>query len=536
MDRRRAAVLSVVAALLMSAPGCAFEGGDEAVKTKKSGGEGLVRPPAVAGTFYPGDAAELAADVDRYLASARVPTIEGDIVGIIAPHAGYVYSGGVAAHAYACLAGRSYDTVIVVAPSHRFGFRGASVYGGDGYRTPLGTVPVDRELADAVRDEAKGFRYEPRADAAEHSLEVQVPFLQRTLGTFSIVPIIMGDQDEATVRSLAGQIAQAVRAREGKKRVLLVASSDLSHYHPYDQAVALDSIVERDVNSFDPESLLASIEGGECEACGAGPMAAVMMAARALGADRASVVKYANSGDVTGDRSQVVGYMAAVLSKPKRPRGEGDAGSGGASGGSDLKPYQGLNDGEKRALLRLARASIEAALGGAREPQPGDVTDALATPCGAFVTLSEDGGLRGCIGMTRASKPLWRTVSEMAVEAALHDPRFSPVSEDELSGIDIEISVLSPLTQVGDVSEIEVGRDGLVIQDGFRSGLLLPQVATEYGWGLTTFLEHTCLKAGLPPDTWRREGVTILKFTAEVFGEKELGSAGSAPDVPGGRR
>ncbi len=535
LDVRRAAMrlLLVMLVLVFGAPGCASEGGDENVRSTDEDGRRDIRPPAVAGSFYPGDPATLASDIDGYLDAAPVAKLDGRIVALISPHAGYVYSGAVAANGYALLRGADFETVIIVAPSHRFGFRGASVYGGDGYETPLGVVDVDEPLASAIRDASGSFVYEPRAHVAEHSLEVQVPFLQRALGRFRIVPIIMGSQDEGTVRTLASAIASAVRATNDPDRVLLVASSDLSHFHGYDEAVGLDSVVLEHVEAFDPEGLLRALAGGECEACGGGPMATVMMAARSLGASHAKVLKYANSGDVTGDRSGVVGYMSAVLTRPGSGRSSGASGSdkeaddppaagsgrpGGATG--EVRPYAGLTGEEKRALLVLARRAIEADLAGERPPEVGISTPALEEKCGAFVTLHEGGRLRGCIGYVVAVKPLYVTVREMAVQASQHDPRFPPVQASELPDIDIEISVMSPLKVVDDVSEIVVGRDGLVVQDGSRSGLLLPQVATEYGWDRQTFLEHTCMKAGLPTDAWKRDDVTIFRFSAEVFGEK----------------
>ncbi|MBN2564268.1 MAG: AmmeMemoRadiSam system protein B [Candidatus Eisenbacteria bacterium] len=535
--------LGAAAALMLSmilTAGCGAEGGGGDVKPESGQSRGTVRHPVVAGTFYPGDPDRLAADVDAYLDSEDAAGIPGHVYGLIAPHAGYVYSGGVAARAYACIRKRGYDTVVVVAPSHRVAFRGASVYGGDGYETPLGTVPVDRKLAETIMNPSRGIDYDPRAHAAEHSLEVQVPFLQRALVDFSIVPIIMGEQSESAVRLLASSIADAVRDFEGHS-VLLVASTDLSHYHSHAAAVELDSHVLRAVEDFDPEGLLGALARGECEACGGGPAAAVMMAARELGADRATVVGYATSGDVTGDKSQVVGYMAAVISGPvagggdraagsrkEQPRGGGERARGGEGRAfsdedavSSAAPYEGLSEKERSALLTLARRSIEAALEGGRPPRLEVSSPALSTECGAFVTLERRGALRGCIGYIRGIKPLGQTVSEMAVQAALHDPRFPPVSRDELDGLTIEISVLSPLLVVNDVSEIVVGKHGLIIQQGARSGLLLPQVATDQGWDRDTFLDHTCLKAGLQPGCWRGDDVTILKFTAEVFGEHQ---------------
>ncbi len=549
MKSPRVFLVSLLLALLASGAGCADEGGDTDVNTTGEGGFKDVREAVIAGSWYPGDRDLLAADINGYLEGAELAPVEGDIVAIVSPHAGYTYSGGVAAHAYAHLRGRTYDSVIVVAPSHRFGFRGVSIFGGDGYETPLGIVPVDRELADAITDPSEGLAYEPRAHAAEHSLEIQVPFLQRTLGSFSIVPIIMGDQSESRIRLLAARIADAVRSHSPRKRVLIVASTDLSHFHEYDRAVALDSVVLDRVNAFDPEGLIEALERGECEACGGGPVAAVMMAARELGAERSTVVRYANSGDVTGDRSEVVGYMAAVLTRKDAGVG-GDAPSGGeevqapgeksseggkveAPGGAE--PYPGLTEEEQRELLVLARGAIEAAVAGGKAPESTLASKALDTECGAFVTLHRHGSLRGCIGYVRAVKPLRRAVAEMAVQAALHDPRFPEVTGPEVPELDIEISVLSPLEEVGDVSTIEVGEHGLIIQDAGHSGLLLPQVATEQGWDRDTFLDHTCLKAGLPPGSWKREGVTILRFTAEVFGEKSLGMR-SSERTSGGRQ
>jgi AmmeMemoRadiSam system protein B/AmmeMemoRadiSam system protein A len=532
MRTRRLLVPAVLLALLTGAAGCGAEGGDSKLRAQERDSEGSVRHPAVAGMFYPGGAEQLASDVDGYLDVTDVPEFKG-VVGLIAPHAGYMYSGAVAGRAYSVVKGRGYDSVVVVAPSHRFPFRGASVFGGDGYETPLGVVRVDRKLADAISDPERGIGYEPRAHASEHSLEVQVPFLQRSLGDFALVPIIMGDQGEASVRQLASRIAGAVRA--SGKRVLLVASTDLSHYHSHEKAVELDSHVLDAVADFDPEGLLAALRRGECEACGGGPSAAVMMAARELGATNSAVVGYATSGDVTGDMAQVVGYMAAVLyGAPEKSGGSGAGGSGeadragaGGSGagpkdaaGKAAAPYEGLTERERTSLLSLARRSIEAELEGHWPPAIEYTSKALETDCGAFVTLEERGALRGCIGHVVATEPLVRTVMEMAVQAAFHDPRFPPVTAGEVDDLTIEISVMSPLSEVRDVSEIEVGKHGLVVRGGGRSGLLLPQVATDYGWDRETFLEHTCIKAGLPPDSWKQDGVTIYKFSAEVFGEE----------------
>ena len=517
-NRSRTVFALLGAVFLLSAPGCAGEGGGETVKGSKDVPTGPVRKAAVAGQFYPGSRDSLARDVDRYLAAAPAPGLDGELVAIVSPHAGYMYSGPVAAHGYAYARGRQYDTVVIVSPSHRFAFRGASVFASGAYETPLGLVPVDADLAALVLDEEAGIVEEPRAHAAEHALEVQIPFLQRALGTFRIVPIVMGDQNRAAALALGRSIARAVAKTGARGRVLLVASTDLSHYHSQTEAASLDRRVIDRLNAFDPDGLLKALASGECEACGGGPMAAVMFAAKELGADSAKVVKYATSGDVTGDKSEVVGYVSAVLYTAGAREAAGD----GEKAAPAPKPYEGLTVAEKKALLALARASIGAALSGRKAPEPAMKSDALDTECGAFVTLEKRGQLRGCIGYVRAAKPLRQTVAEMAVQAAFHDPRFPAVSADELADIDIEISVLSPLEEVRNVSTIEVGKHGLVVQQGARSGLLLPQVATDYGWDRETFLDHTCQKAGLPAGAWREEGVVILRFTAEVFGEKDV--------------
>ncbi len=519
-----AAAAIILAASCLSA--CA-RGSEETMSSERY----EVRRPVVAGTFYPGDAAELGAEVDGYLEDAEQLELPGEIAAVIAPHAGYAYSGGVAGAAYAQLRGYSFDTVVVVAPSHRAAFRGSSVYGGDAYETPLGTVPVDETLADAIRGRGEAFAYRPGAHSAEHSLEVQVPFLQRVLEDFAIVPIVMGEQTESAVRALAGAIARAVEGTSS--RVLLVASTDLSHYHDQQSANALDRVLVDRVAAFDPEGLLADLAAGRCEACGGGPTAVVMMAARHLGADRATVVRYATSGDVSGDMSQVVGYLSAVLTRrPAEQNATTSAGAtpaapgtgdGSGSAGDAVAPYEGLTNDERLTLLGLARATVEAAVRGKPLPGLDAVTPALSTPCGGFVTLDKRGQLRGCIGYVVAVKPLHETVSEMAVQAALHDPRFPAVTASELPDIEIEISVLSPLLAVDDVSEIQVGRDGLVIRGRGTSGLLLPQVASERGWDRETFLDQTCVKAGLPPGTWRERDITIQRFSAEVFSEKDMG-------------
>ncbi len=252
------------------------------------------------------------------------------MTALISPHAGYVYSGQVAAHAYKLLEKQKFSTVIVLAPSHQARFTGVSVYDRGGFRTPLGVVPLDQDLISALEKRDKRIRFIPEAHAKEHALEIQLPFLQVVMPGFKLVPLVMGEQDLETCRWLAEAIADCIK----DKPVLLVASSDLSHFHSSDEAKRLDQVVLDRVAAFDPEGLLRSLESGKCEACGGGPMVATMLAARRLGATKSRVLNSANSGDVTGDRSRVVGYMAAALwaepgggSERKSEDAEGGGGS-----------------------------------------------------------------------------------------------------------------------------------------------------------------------------------------------------------------
>ncbi len=265
-----------------------------------------IRRSVIAGTWYPGTKAELARTVDGFLANVKKEELGGELMGLIAPHAGYVYSGQVAAYAYKQLEGLDFPIVAVVSPVHRMFVGRYAVTAKRYYETPLGLVEVDGELVDAL-DEAVGLNRVERDD--EHSLEIQLPFLQRVLGRFKLLPVMMGDQSLPACRALGEALAGVLRGR----RALLVASTDLSHFHPYDTAVRLDRVVLDHIEKFDPEGLALDLERGRCEACGGGPVIAVMLAAKALGANRARVLKYANSGDVTGDRWQVVGYVAGAI-------------------------------------------------------------------------------------------------------------------------------------------------------------------------------------------------------------------------------
>ena len=470
-----------------------------------------IREPAVAGAFYPDKPEILQRDLSKYFENAKKEKLEGEIVSLVSPHAGYMYSGQVAAYAYKLIEGKSFESVVVVAPSHHALFKGASLYDRGGFRTPLGVVPVDVELSKKIMEKRKEIQFLPEAHRQEHSLEVQIPFLQIALKSFKLVPIVMEPYwSWETCQYLASAIAETVRG----KKVLLVASTDLSHFYTYNIAVELDRIFLNHIDRFDAEGLNRDLKGNRTEACGAGPVVTVMLAAKALGANRGKVLKYLNSGDVTGDRSRVVGYGAAVFyrtaegkEKMKEEKREEK------KVGVDL----GLSEQDKKTLHQIAKTVIENKARGKAVPEFKIESAILKENRGAFVTIQKKGQLRGCIGFIKGYEPLHKTVEKMAAEAAFRDPRFPPVKEKELPELDIEISVLTPLRKISDVNEIEVGKHGIYIIKGGWSGLLLPQVATEYGWDRQTFLEHTCQKAGLPPHAWKEKDTEIYIFSADIF-------------------
>ncbi|HOL71363.1 MAG TPA: AmmeMemoRadiSam system protein B [Bryobacteraceae bacterium] len=473
-----------------------------------------VREPAVAGAFYPADAGELRKMVDALLARQPASTVQDPIIALIAPHAGYPYSGAVAARAYALLKGRKPERVVVIAPSHVEPFSFASVYDGDAYATPLGAVPVDKAFAAKLAAADRRIRLSSRGHApvggrGEHAIEVHLPFLQRVLGDFQLVPVVMGSHGYADCRALGTAIAKLAAGSD----TLIVASTDLSHYHPYDEAVKLDRKVLAAIQDWDYLSMSRNFESRVWEACGGAPVVAAMIAAERMGANKAVLLAYANSGDVTKDRMRVVGYGALALTKSPAAR-------------AAAPPFT-LAQSDREELLRLARISVETAVReGKLYDYKGTASEPLMQERGAFVTLKQKGVMRGCVGYPAPMKPLSYTVRDVAALAAVHDRRFPPVTPVELGRLQYEISVLSPFRRVLNVEEIRVGRDGLVIRRGDAEGLLLPQVPVEQGWDRNTFLEQACLKAGLPPRAWRDEETDIFSFTAFVFSDEPAGVAG----------
>jgi len=482
-------------------------------------GSAQERRPAAAGTFYPGEAQELNSEIVQYLKQAGAKVLSSPPRALIAPHAGYVYSGWVAAYAYKEVRDYRYDAIIIVAPCHVEYFPFVAVYEGTAYVTPLGKVAVDTKLArecttqdGLVRLAGNGHTFKQFA-RGEHSLEVQLPFLQIVQPNTPIVPIVVGTQDWQVLESLGRQLGKIAQSRN----VLLVASSDLSHYHSYSECQKIDRRLVAALEKFAPHDFYRGLVNEEFEACGGGPITAAMMAAQIAGANQVKVLKVANSGDVPiGEKSQVVGYLAAVFYQGQsREKHNATLGEKKSNPGTLDRP-------EQLFLLDLAEKTISAAVHKKPLPSPATIPERLKVKRGAFVTIEKRHDLRGCIGYVLPMKPLFETVIEVARLAALEDPRFEPVSVSELKDLSVEISVLTIPEKISDPNIIEVGKHGIIIRRGFYSGLLLPQVATDYGWDRVTFLEHTCQKAGLPRDAWQDKSTEISIFSAQVFSRESV--------------
>lgn len=463
-----------------------------------------IKMPNVAGAFYPDNPAELSSMIDEFLKKADPVPVDGDIFGIIIPHAGYVFSGQTAAFGYKLLKNRQYKTVIIMGPSHAFGFRGVSVYPSGYFRTPLGDVAIDSQFAQTLIHSDKDIMFEPIAFEREHSVEVQLPFLQRTLKDFRIVPIVMGSVDLDFCFRFAGILKDIIGVR---KDVLVAVSSDLYHGYDHEECERADARTLSFLSSMDETGLYKELDSHSSRMCGGSAAVTALILAKSLGHEKTIRLVNTNSAEVTGRKikgSWTVGYSSLVIDSEK-------------GAGNML-----LNEKQKTKMLELARKSIDSYLRTGKKLHVSETDPVLLERMGAFVTLREKGELRGCIGNMVGGQPLYLTIRDMAVEAATGDPRFAPVRPDELKNLDIEISVLSPMERVSGPDKIKLGVHGVMVRKGFGSGVFLPQVAGETGWNKEEFLSYLCShKAGLAADAWKDKDTELYVFTAEVLSEKE---------------
>lgn len=523
-----------------------------------------IRPPAVAGVFYPADRAGLAATIDKLLEKAPDFKLRG-IRALIAPHAGYVYSGPVAAVAYRQIRGTGFRRVVLLAPSHFCFFRGVTVVTEGFFSTPLGLVPID-PVAEELANRPPFFREEPLPAELpgwarhsfwtgaqrefphrwEHSIEVHIPFLQRVLNDFSLVPTLFGEVDPEEVAEVLLPFVDA--------QTLFVASSDLSHYLPHEEAVLHDRQTLEAICRLDVKA------APHLDACGRLPIATLIHMALRRGW-HAQLLEHKTSGDTSGDYEAVVGYGAVAFCSPegapvetpaekKLPRiATPDRGNASEDQPEQPKTEEqpvltpdrslpwGFSAEEKRILLRLAREAIRSAVCQLSLPSvnPDELPEKLRRPGACFVTLKVLGQLRGCIGTLQPKEPLYLAVIRRAESAATADPRFPPVTPEELDLLSIEISALSPCRQLNAttpeeiLAQIEPGKHGVVLRVGSSHATFLPQVWEHFA-DKTQFLEKLAVKAGLFPDAWRRPDAKIEVYEVEIVADDENGMPASSED------
>jgi AmmeMemoRadiSam system protein B/AmmeMemoRadiSam system protein A len=480
----------------------------------QSQNKSIDRQPVVAGQFYPANRDELNATLKQLYLKAIPPKNIKDIVAIIAPHAGYVYSGEVAASSFNQIdPKKEYENIFIIGSSHRVAFEGASIYSQGNFITPLGTIKVNTELANQLIKKNSVFSNRMDAHDREHCLEVELPFLQyRLKKDFKIVPIVLGAQSPQTCK----RIAEALQPYLNTKNLFII-STDFSHYPTYDDAKNIDKATLEAILTNVPNNLIQSME--TCESKGFSNLATCLcgwtsvLTLMYITENNSDIVyahlQYKNSGDSEySEKNRVVGYNAIAISLKEK------------KASAEFK----LNDKDKKDLLLIARNTVIEYVRDQRKPEIDEkkLSSTIKTNCGAFVTLKKHGDLRGCIGRFDASEPLYRVVQEMAVASSTQDYRFKPVESGEIKELEIEISVLTPMRRIGSIDEIKLGKHGIYIRKGYNSGTFLPQVAIETGWTKEEFLGHCAQdKAGIGWDGWK--DAELYVYEAFVFSEKELG-------------
>lgn len=476
---------------------------------------GLIdRKPAVAGQFYSSSPVQLKADLTAFFLKAE-PRHAKDPVAIISPHAGYIFSGEVAASSFNQLdPEKKYENVFILASSHRMAFDGASIYNLGDYLTPLGKVPVNLELANQLLKDHPVFNAKTEPHIQEHSLEVQLPFLQyRLKNDFRIIPIVVGTQSASTCRKIGAALKPYMV--EGN---LFVISTDFSHYPDYEDARLVDHLTAEAILKNSPGMLLSTLEENEKKGidnlatslCGWTSVLSLLYMTEGNEELSFQAIQYMNSGDaaVYGDKDRVVGYYAIIVDRIKDQVQQEDGFS--------------LDTREKAYLLALARSAITGYVRSGVMPvaDKDALTDKLKTDMGAFVTLHKEGQLRGCIGRFEATEPLYKIVQQMAVSAATADYRFKAVTSEEIDELDIEISVLTPLKRIYSIDEFQLGKHGIYMKKGFSTGTFLPQVAIETGWTAEEFLGRCARdKARIGWEGWKEAELYV--YEAYIFSESD---------------
>jgi AmmeMemoRadiSam system protein B/AmmeMemoRadiSam system protein A len=468
-----------------------------------------VRQPVWDGRFYEADPAELCRDIDQLTRKAQKTRIQipknRRLRALILPHAGYIYSGWTAAHAARVLSPDQFSKIILLGPDHYIGFKNAAICNVAAYETPLGKIPLHKDVT-KLRQQPELFQSLPVSRDKEHSLEVVLPFLQRYLGEFQLVPVMVGN---GNVKRLSIALDAIV-----DRDTLLVISSDLSHFLSYSEAAVRDRATIDEIVNLRPDKLVRT----DNRACGKIPLLILTEIARRHHWQPV-VLHYSNSGDTAGDRSRVVGYAAIAFF--------GDL----SMQNPDSSSAQ-FSETQGQVLVKLARKTIADKLGhSASESVSDDLVSALRDDdfksyCGTFVTLKIKGQLRGCIGNLTSTETVLDGVKRNAVNAAFHDPRFSPLSKEELDRTEIEVSILSepqPLAfrDAQDlIKKLRVQVDGVIIRKGHASATFLPQVWEQLPRP-EDFLTHLCRKAGLSADAWKNSELEVLTYQVQYFEENQ---------------
>jgi MEMO1 family protein len=468
------------------------------------------RQPVAAGRFYSADKQTLNNDISSLFENCRKTPLGSNVRAIISPHAGYIFSGKIAAEAFHSIPGNSlYKNIFIIGSSHVMSFDGASVYNSGNFLTPLGKVTVNRDIGEKLISNNKVFNFPENSHLQEHSIEVQIPFIQYYFkDTPPIVPIIIGTHNESTVK----KIAEALRPWFTPEN-LFVISSDFSHYPSYTDANRTDSLTALSIASGNPQIFLSTLKKNSDEGV---PGLATSMCGWTSGltllylteGNKNLAIKhidYCNSGDSKyGNKDEVVGYHAFAIIDKQQITEKTDRQS------SEIT----FNTAEKNQLFRIAENSIRTMLYENKRIvlDEKEMPENIRKHFGAFVTLKTNGSLRGCIGRFISSDPLYEVVKESALSSAFEDPRFSPLTKEEFEKTEIEITVLGPLKKINDISEIILGKHGIYIKKDFRSGTMLPQVATENNWTVEEFLGYTSRdKAGIGWTGWKDAEIFIYE-------------------------
>jgi AmmeMemoRadiSam system protein B/AmmeMemoRadiSam system protein A len=467
------------------------------------------RQPVAAGRFYPADKDELTKKLSQLFDHCKKTQTNLRVRAIISPHAGYNFSGEIAASAFSAIPKNAvYKNIFIIGSSHIMFYDGASVYNKGDYITPLGKISVNREIANQLILKEDVFGFPTDAHLKEHSIEVQIPFIQYYFKDKpAIVPIIIGTDDEKIVK----KIAEALRPWFTPENLFLI-SSDFSHYPSYKDANEIDKLTAMSILSDNPITFLNTlrnntskkIPGLATSMCGWTSGLTLLYLAEGNRNLEIKLLDYRNSGDSPdGGKDQVVGYNAMVLTEKEQSSATSQQSENSFS----------FSTKEKEQLFEIVKKTIESRFSNTRYViDEKSVPESLKKPLGAFVTLKINGELRGCIGRFISSEPLFNVVSESAISSAFEDPRFTPLTHREYKNTDIEITVLGPLKKISNINEIVLGRHGIYIKKGQMAGTMLPQVATENGWTVEQFLGFTSRdKAGLGWDGWKDADLFIYE-------------------------